>query len=41
MSGTITEVLPITRIDGKPIGDGAVGPVARRLNRDLLDRIGG
>jgi len=41
MSGTITEVLPITRIDGKPIGDGAVGPVTRRLNRDLLDRIGG
>jgi len=41
MSGTITEVLPITRIDGQPIGDGAVGPVTRRLNRDLLDRIGG
>ncbi|MBC2733794.1 MAG: D-amino acid aminotransferase [Desulfobacteraceae bacterium] len=41
MSGTITEVLPITRIDDKPIGDGAVGPVTRRLNRDLLDRIGG
>ena len=41
MSGTITEVLPITRIDDKPIGDGAVGPVARRLNHDLLDRIGG
>jgi D-alanine transaminase len=41
MSGTITEVLPITRIDGQPICDGAVGPVARRLNRDLLDRIGG
>ena len=41
MSGTITEVLPITRIDGQPIGDGAVGPVARRLNRDLLERIGG
>lgn len=41
MSGTITEVLPITRIDGKPIGDGTVGPVTRRLNRDLLDRIGG
>ncbi len=41
MSGTITEVLPITRIDGKPIGDGTVGPVTQRLNRDLLDRIGG
>jgi len=41
MSGTITEVLPITRIDGQPIGDGTVGPVTRRLNRDLLDRIGG
>jgi D-alanine transaminase len=41
MSGTITEVLPITRIDGQPIGDGTVGPVTRRLNRDLLERIGG
>jgi branched-chain amino acid aminotransferase len=24
-------VLPVTRVDGRPVGDGAVGPVARRL----------
>lgn len=40
LTGTITEVLPITRIDGKPIGDGAVGPVSQRLYHDLRTRIG-
>lgn len=40
LTGTVTEVLPITRIDGKPVGEGAVGPVARRLYGDLRKRIG-
>jgi len=40
MTGTITEVLPITRIDGKPVGDGTVGPISRRLYQDLRKRIG-
>ena len=30
-TGTTTEVRPTVRIDGRPIGDGRVGPVARRL----------
>ena len=40
LTGTITEVLPITRIDERTVGDGTVGPVTRRLYRDLLTRIG-
>ena len=39
LTGTITEVLPITRVDGKPVGDGRVGPLARRLYQALLARI--
>lgn len=30
-SGTTTEVKPVVKIDGRPVGDGTVGPVARRL----------
>jgi D-alanine transaminase len=35
LTGTVTEVLPVVTIDGKSIGDGKVGPIARRLY-DLL-----
>ncbi len=31
--GTTTEVASVVRIDGQPVGGGAVGPVARRLSR--------
>jgi D-alanine transaminase len=31
LTGTLTEVLPITRVDGRPVGSGSVGPVAREL----------
>jgi D-alanine transaminase len=31
LTSTTSEVLPITRIDGRPIGDGRPGPVTRRL----------
>ena len=36
LSGTSLEVLPVVRIDDKPIGDGTVGPVAKRLSGLLL-----
>ncbi|MBX6377695.1 MAG: D-amino acid aminotransferase [Clostridia bacterium] len=36
LSGTITEVLPVTRIDGRPVGDGTPGPVTRTLRQALL-----
>jgi D-alanine transaminase len=39
LTGTITEVLPLVRIDGQPVGDGVVGPLARRLQHGLLERI--
>ncbi len=35
LSGTVTELLPVVRIDEKSIGHGEVGPVTRRLY-DLL-----
>lgn len=31
LSGTTTEVMPITKLDGRPVGDGAVGAVTRKL----------
>ena len=31
LTGTTTEMHPIVEIDGRPVGDGAVGPVAKRL----------
>ena len=35
LTGTVTELLPVVRIDGKSIGGGKVGPITRRLY-DLL-----
>ncbi len=37
LTGTTAEVLPVTRIDDRPVGDGAVGPVARRLQQAFRD----
>ena len=37
--GTTLDVLPVCRIDGKPVGDGQVGPVARKLRALILDDI--
>jgi D-alanine transaminase len=31
LTGTTSEVLPVTTVDGRPVGDGGPGPVARRL----------
>jgi D-alanine transaminase len=31
LSGTTTEVMPITTLDGRPVGRGAPGPISRRL----------
>jgi branched-chain amino acid aminotransferase len=42
-TGTMGELAPVTRVDGRPIGDGQSGPVTRRLSslfRDLTDREG-
>jgi D-alanine transaminase len=37
LSGTTTEVMPITRLDGRPVGDGRPGEIARRLQHAYLD----
>lgn len=31
ISGTTTEVMPVVRVDGRPVGDGRPGPVTRRI----------
>src|SRR5262245_32625973 len=31
LTGTTSEVLPVTRVDGRPVADGQPGPVTRRL----------
>lgn len=38
MSGSISEVLGITRIDDRPVGDGTVGPITRRLYAEFMRR---
>ena len=38
ITGAGSLVTPITRIDGAPIGDGEVGPVAKRLRRLYIER---
>jgi D-alanine transaminase len=32
-AGTTAEVRPTVRLDGKPVGDGTVGPITRQLHR--------
>jgi D-alanine transaminase len=39
LTGTTTEILPVTRIDGRPVGSGAPGPVARALQDAYLRRV--
>ncbi|HEX7051518.1 MAG TPA: D-amino acid aminotransferase [Longimicrobiales bacterium] len=31
LAGTTTDVMPVTRVDGRPIGTGAPGPITQRL----------
>jgi D-alanine transaminase len=38
-TGTTGEVRPVVEVDGRPVGDGRVGPVTRRLSDAFLARI--
>jgi D-alanine transaminase len=38
LTGTTVEVLGVVRLDGKPIGQGKVGPVTERLSTRFLER---
>jgi D-alanine transaminase len=39
LSGTTTEVMPVTRVDGREIGDGRRGPITERLQHAFRSRI--
>jgi D-alanine transaminase len=39
LSGTTTEVLPVVKVDGKPVGAGAPGPVTRRLQEAYREAV--
>jgi branched-chain amino acid aminotransferase len=45
ISGSVKEIVPVLRIDGRPVGDARPGPVTRRLQnayrRGVLDSLGG
>jgi D-alanine transaminase len=39
LSGTTTEVMPVTRLDGRPVGAGTRGDITRRLQAAFRQRI--
>jgi D-alanine transaminase len=39
VSGTTTEIMPITTLDGEPIGDGRRGPITERLQQAYAARV--
>lgn len=41
LTGTTTEVRPITEVDGRPVGPGSPGPVSRKLYAAYRRRVGG
>lgn len=41
LSGTSTEVLPVTRVDGRPVADSKPGPVTAKLYRAFREKVEG
>lgn len=39
LTNSIIEVMPLTSVDGKPIGNGRAGPITRRLAKAYRDRV--
>lgn len=39
LSGTTTEVMPVTRLDGMPVGSGRPGPITKQLQQAFRERI--
>lgn len=39
VTGTTTDVTPVVRLDGRAVGSGAPGPIARKLYAALLERL--
>jgi D-alanine transaminase len=40
LTGTTTDVTPVIAVDGRPVGNGSPGPIARALLDRLLERMG-
>lgn len=38
-TGTTAEVRPVVTLDGRPVGDGTVGPMARRLHAGFMETV--
>ncbi len=36
-TGTAAEVIPITKVESRPVGDGKPGPITQQLNRDFVE----
>lgn len=41
LTGTAAEVIPVTQIDGRPVGDGTPGPITRQLIADFKKLVNG
>jgi len=41
LSGTAAEIVPISSVDDRPIGDGSPGPLTRQIQRTYLDAVHG
>jgi D-alanine transaminase len=39
LTGTITEILPVVRIDGRSVGSGKVGAMAKAIQGSLMERL--
>ena len=39
LTGTAAEVIAVTKIDGRPVGNGSVGPVAHKLRQAFADHV--
>src|SRR5262249_48779898 len=39
LTGTTSEVLPIVRVDGRPVGEGRPGPITRRLQQVYAEAV--
>jgi len=37
VTGTAAEIVPVTKIDGRSVGDGQPGPITKTLQRDFVD----
>src|SRR5262249_49014343 len=40
-SGTAVEIMPITEVDGRTVGDGRPGMVTKRIQQTFFDRVYG